>query len=65
MTTQNMIKEMTTTDPLVSLPDEHPITGDMGTEMVTTNPFGVLPVEIFESALSAAYGLRAVMMTPY
>ena len=42
---------MTTTNPLVSLPDEHQITGNMGTEMTTTNPLVSLPVEIFSNIL--------------
>ena len=42
---------MTTTDPLVSLPDEHPITGNIGAKMATTNPLVSLPVEIFSNIL--------------
>ena len=37
--------KMTTTNPLVSLPDKHPITGNMDTEMTTTNPLVSLPDE--------------------
>ena len=42
---------MTTTNPLVSLPDEYPIIGDVGTEMATTNPLDSLPVELFSNVL--------------
>ena len=37
--------KITTTNPLVSLPDKHPITGNMDTEMTTTNPLVSLPDE--------------------
>ena len=42
---------MTTTDPLASLPDDHPTTGNMDAEMRTTNTFASLPVEIFSKIL--------------
>ena len=51
MTTQNICKEMTTTDPLASLPNEHPTTGNMDTEMRTTNTFASLPDAIFSNIL--------------
>ena len=45
-----MDTEMTTTNPLVGLPDEHPII-TIDTVMATTNPLVSLPVEIFSNIL--------------
>ena len=42
---------MTTTDPLASLPNEHPTTGNMDTEMTTTNQLVGLPADIFSNIL--------------
>ena len=46
-----MNTEMTTTNPLVSLPDEHPIIRNIGAKMTTTCPLVSLPVEIFSNIL--------------
>ena len=42
---------MTTTNPSVSLPNEHRITGNIDTEMATANSLVSLPVEIFSIIL--------------
>ena len=42
---------MTTINPLVSLPDEHPITGSMGTVMTKNNPLVSLPDAILSNIL--------------
>ena len=46
-----MDTEKTTTNSLVSLPDEHPIIGIIGAKITTTNPLVSLPVEIFNNIL--------------
>jgi hypothetical protein len=48
---RKMDTEMTTTNPSVSLPDEHQIIGNMGARMAKTNPLVSLPIEIFSDIL--------------
>ena len=47
---RNMDTEIATTNPLASLPDEHPII-NMDTEMATTIPLVSLPIEMFSNIL--------------
>ena len=50
MTARGMGTEMTVTDPLVNLSDEHQIAGNIDT-VAATNPLVSLPVEIFSNIL--------------